>query len=159
MAKLVEGGVRLRDQLNVKYPKRDKRSDGWIGDAAHSQRASFHNADSDGWVHALDIDENFGKRGPWRNGRNAKKLTRQLVKYAASGLKGSDRVLHVVYSGQVASGTYKSSFWKFRGSGYGHWQHVHISFAPEAEQDGSVWPLPILAKNSEQRKRWTKALK
>ena len=81
------------------------------------------------------------------------------MKYAASGLKGSDRVLHVVYSGQVASGTYKSSFWKFRGSGYGHWQHVHISFTPAAEKDGSVWPLPILAKNSEQRKRWTKALK
>ena len=158
MAKLVEGGVRLRTQLNIKYPKRDKRSDGWIGDRAHSQRASFHNPDRYGWVHAIDIDENFGK-GKWRNGRNAKKLTRQITKYAASGLKGADRVLHVVYSGQVASGTYKSSFWKWRGKGYGHWEHIHVSFTPQAEKDGSVWPLPILAKNRKQRRRWAKNLK
>ena len=166
MAKLVKGGVRLRTQLNVKYPKRSKRSDGWIGDQAHADKAtakkrgSFHNPDSRGWVHALDIDENFGKRGPWRNGRNAKKLTKQLLAYAESGMDGSERLLHIVYNGQVASGTYKSKrlFWKFRGSGYGHWQHIHITFSKDAEQDGSVWPLPILAKDKKQRKRWEESL-
>jgi len=165
VAKLVKGGVRLRTQLNVKYPKRDKRSDGWIGDKAHADKASakkrgsFHNPDSRGWVHALDIDENFGKRGPWRNGRNAKKLTKQLLAYAQSDMDGSERLLHVVYNGKVASGTYKKYFWKFRGSGYGHWQHIHISFTRAAETDGSVWPLPILAKDKKQRKRWEESLK
>ena len=61
MAKLVLAGVTLRDQVNRRWPKRDKRSDGWIGDAAHSQRASFHNPDKRGLVFAIDIDENFGK--------------------------------------------------------------------------------------------------
>jgi hypothetical protein len=48
MAKLVAAGVTLRDQLNDRFPKRDKRSDGWIGDYAHSTRASLHNPDKDG---------------------------------------------------------------------------------------------------------------
>ena len=159
MARLVKGGVRLRTQINLTWPNRDKRSDGWVGDRAHKARKSDHNEDKNGWVHALDIDENFGKRGPWRNGRNAKKLTKELIAYAASNLKGADRVKYVVYNGKVASGTYKKYFWKFRGSGYGHWQHIHVSFTRAAETDGSVWPLPILAKDGKQRKRWAEALK
>ena len=82
-----------------------------------------------------------------------------MIAYAASNLKGADRVKYVVYNGKVASGTYKKYFWKFRGSGYGHWQHIHISFTRAAETDGSVWPLPILAKDGKQRKRWAEALK
>ena len=58
MSKLCAGGVRLRDQVNARFPKRDKRSDGWIGDAAHSERASMHNP-VDGVVFALDLDENM----------------------------------------------------------------------------------------------------
>jgi hypothetical protein len=151
--RLVEGGVTLRNQVNARFPGRDKSSDGWVGDSAHSNRASFHNPDKNGWVHALDIDENMGK-GKWRNGRNARALADQLVKYAASGLPGSDRVLHVVYEDQVASGTYKSSWWKWRGKGYGHTQHIHISFTSKAQRDGQIWPLPILAANRKQAKQW-----
>lgn len=158
-ARLVKGGVRLRDQINARFPGRDKSSDGWIGDAAHSQRASFHNPDSRGWVRALDIDENMGKAGVWRRGRSARKLADQLQAYAASGLPGSDRVLHIVYENQVSSGTYRSSWWKFRGSGYAHTQHIHVSFTKSAEQNGKVWPLPILTKNPIQKARWLRNLK
>ena len=157
MAKLVAGGVTLRDQINERFPDRDKSSDGWVGDAAHVGRASFHNPDKNGWVHALDIDENFGV-GKWRNGRNAKALADQLVAYAASGLPGANRVLHVVYEDQVASGSYKSSWWKFRGAGYAHFQHIHISFTDKAQKDGQVWPLPILGKTLKQRRAWAAAL-
>ena len=157
MAKLVEGGVTLRDQINERFPDRDKSSDGWVGDAAHVARASFHNPDKNGWVHALDIDENFGI-GKWRNGRNAKALADQLVAYAASGLPGANRVLHVVYEDQVASGSYKASWWKFRGKGYAHFQHIHISFTDKAQKDGQLWPLPILGKTLKQRRAWAAAL-
>ena len=157
-ARLVKGGVRLRDQINKRFPGRDKASDGWIGDTSHKDRFSYHNPDSRGWVHALDIDENMGKRGVWRRGKTARMLADQLNAYAASGLPGSDRLLHTVYEGQVASGTYKKTFWKFRGSGYSHFQHIHVTFAPSAEKNGKVWPLPILTRNPVKKLRWRKAL-
>jgi hypothetical protein len=159
MAKLVAGGVTLRDQLDARFPGRDKSSDGWIGDAAHAARgnASQHNPDKNGWVKALDVDANFGV-GKWRNGRNAQALADQIVAYAASGLPGANRVLNVVFNDQVASGTYKASWWKFRGKGYSHFQHVHISFTAKAEKDGQPWPLPILGKTLKQRRAWAKQL-
>lgn len=159
MAKLVAGGVTLRDQLDERFPGRDKSSDGWIGDASHAARgkASDHNADKNGWVHAIDITESFGK-GRWGNGRNAQALADQVLAYARSGLPGSDRVKYVVYENAIASGTYKSVWFKWRKGSWGHEQHVHISFNASAEKDGQVWPLPILGKTLKQRRAWAAAL-
>lgn len=157
MAKLVPAGVTLRDQLNRRFPKRDYRSDGWIGDSAHAARKSDHNPDKNGWVHAIDIDENFGK-GSWRNGRAAMRFANELVAYAASGLPGSKRVKYVVYENRIASGTYKSTWWKWRGKGYGHTAHVHVSFTAAAQKDGQLFPLPILAPTVKLRREWAKNL-
>ena len=157
MAKLVEGGVTLRDQLNARFSDRHKRSDGWIGDSAHSARKSDHNPDKRGWVHALDIDENFGK-GKWRNGRNAQALADQILAYARSGLPGADRVKYVVYENAIASGTYKATWFKWRKGNWGHEAHVHVSFTASAEKDGQLWPLPILSKTLKQRRAWAAAL-
>ena len=157
MAKLVEGGVTLRDQLNARFSDRHKRSDGWIGDSAHLARKSDHNPDKRGWVHALDIDENFGK-GKWRNGRNAQALADQILAYARSGLPGADRVKYVVYENAIASGTYKATWFKWRKGNWGHEAHVHVSFTASAEKDGQLWPLPILGKTLKQRRAWAAAL-
>ena len=158
MARLCAGGVRLRSQIDSKWPKRDKRSDGWIGDPAHAARVSDHNPDRYGIVHAIDIDENLGE-GTWRNGKAAQRLADQLVAYAASGLPGSDRIAHVVYEDKVASGTYRSSWWKWRGKGYGHTAHIHVSFTNAADHDGRIFPLPILGENPSMMKRWAAALR
>lgn len=157
MAKLVAAGVTLRDQINRRFPNRDKRSDGWIGDAAHSARKSDHNPDRNGWVHALDIDENMG-RGRWRNGRAAMRLADQLRQYAASGLPGSERVKYIVYEGKLSSGTYKNRWWQWRPGNWGHYQHIHVSFTAAAQKDGSLFPLPILAVNRKQKKDWSQLL-
>lgn len=157
MARLCAAGVTLRKQLDLKFPKRDRRSDGWIGDKAHAARKSDHNPDAKGVVYALDIDENFGK-GTWRNGKAAQRLADQLVRYAASGLPGAERVKYVVYEDRIASGTYKASWWKWRGKAYGHTQHIHVSFTAAADKDGRVFPLPVLASNRELMKRWAKDL-
>jgi hypothetical protein len=141
MARLVAGGVTLRNQINRRWPKRDKRSDGWIGDKAHQARKSDHNPDDRGWVHALDIDADL--LGPGKGHAAAQRLANQLVLYAASDLPGSDRIKYIVFNDQIASGTYPKSRWTWRGKGYGHFGHIHVSFTAGAEKNGTKYPLPI----------------
>ncbi len=136
---LVEAGVTLRDQVNARWVKRDKASDGSVGDADHADRESDHNPDGDGWVHAIDIDEDL--RGSKHDNRW---LADQLIAYARTRRSGSNRLKNIVYEDQVASGTYADTYWTFRGSGYGHTHHLHISFTSAAEQGGQDFDIPIL---------------
>jgi hypothetical protein len=140
MARLVAGGVTLRNQVNKRWPKRDKRSDGWIGDKAHAGRQSDHNPDARGLVHALDIDADLDPKDPGA----AQRLANQIVAYASSGIPGANRIKYVVFNDQIASGTYANSMWKWRGSGYGHLRHIHVSFSTKGENNAQTFPLPIL---------------
>jgi hypothetical protein len=56
MSKLSKSAFTLRAQINAKWPKRDKSSDGWIGDVRHQAKPSDHNPDAQGWVRAIDVD-------------------------------------------------------------------------------------------------------
>ncbi len=140
MARLVAGGVTLRNQINKRWPKRDKRSDGWIGDKAHVSRHSDHNPDARGLVHALDIDKDLDPKDLGA----AQRLANQIVAYASSGIPGANRIKYVVFNDQIASGTYPTSMWKWRGSGYGHMHHIHVSFSTKGENNAQTFPLPIL---------------
>ena len=156
VAKLCKGGVTLRDQINRRWPNRQKDSDGWIGDEAHSLRISDHNPSGVGQiVRAIDVDENLGSMS---NGGTARLLTNQLLDYAASGLPGSNRLKYVVYENRIASGTYKKKFWSWRKGTWGHTAHVHISFTSYADRDGTIYPLPILARSPLTKARWTRDL-
>ena len=157
MARLCKGGERLRDQVDKRWPKRSKRSDGWIGDSAHAARKSDHNPNKAGIVHAIDITENLGK-GKNRNGRSARRLANELLEYAASGLPGSNRLKYVVYENRIASGTYKRSFWAWRSGSWGHEAHIHVSFTSKADRDGTAYPLPILTRSPALKRRRRKAL-
>ena len=157
MARLCKGGVTLRDQVDRKWRKRDKRSDGWIGDRAHASRVSDHNPNKAGVVHAIDIDENMGK-GRNRNGRTARRLANQILDYAASGLAGASRLKYVVYENRIASGTYRKTFWSWRHGNWGHEAHIHVSFTSAADRDGSVFPLPILTRSPLKKARWRRDL-
>jgi hypothetical protein len=70
--KLAAAAVTLRDQVNKRYPKRDRASDGTIGNLAHRRRISDHNPDKTGYVMALDLDE---------DGWPAHKFADQLIEY------------------------------------------------------------------------------
>ena len=160
---LCKGGKRLVNQVNYRFPNRDKGMDGAKGDARHAARKSDHNPNKAGIVHAIDIDENMGKKGKNRNGRTARRLTNELLEYAASGLPGSNRLKYVVYENRIASGTYKRSFWTWRKGSWGHTGHIHVSFTSKADRDGTAYPLPILAKSpmvkARRRRALNKALK
>lgn len=146
MAKLCAAGETLRDQVNKRWVSRDKASDGWIGDAAHASRdgwgtngkGSYHNQDPRGIVHAIDLDEDFLGKG--KGQKVAMQFAEELAAYCREG-KDNGRIAHIVYEGQVASAT--SDNWHFRGSGYSHFQHIHISFTNKADSDGSKFQLPI----------------
>lgn len=139
MAELCAGGAALRDQVNKRFPKRDKTSDGWIGDTAHAERKSDHNPDSKGIVHAWDLDQDFGAPG------DPETFCTQLLAYARAGKDGG-RLKYVIYEGRIASGTYADKFWKWRpyDGANAHTKHIHLSFTNRADRDGSPWRLPIL---------------
>ena len=140
MARLVAGGVTLRNQINKRWPKRDKRSDGWIGDKAHAGRQSDHNPDARGLVHALDIDADLDPKDPGA----AQRLANQIVAYAASGIPGANRIKYVVFRNAISSGTYANSMWTWRKGNYGHEHHIHVSFSTKGENNAQTYPLPIL---------------
>ena len=157
--RLAPGANRLRQQIDQRWPNRDRRSDGWIGDRAHAARVSDHNPDPrTGIVHAIDIDENLGA-GRWRNGRQARILADELLDYAASGLPGSNRVKYVVYENRIGSGTYRSKWWTWRPGNWGHTAHIHVSFTAAADTDDRPWPLPSLTRDRAQARRWRAALR
>jgi hypothetical protein len=143
--RLVAAGVTLRRQVDQAFPKRDRRSDGWIGDKAHQARQSDHNPDARGWVHALDIDADlYGPKRPGVGRDTAWVLAEQLREYARRKRPGSERLKYIVYRDQICSGTYPSTFWTWRGKGYGHMSHIHVSFTAAAEDNGLMFPIPIL---------------
>lgn len=129
----------LRNELNTKYPKRDKASDGWIGDAAHSARISDHNPDynSGGVVRAIDVD---------KDGIDVDELLNAVIY--------DPRVSYVIWNGRIWGG---SRWRKYEGSNQ-HTKHIHISIkhTAAAERAGS-WgissgskPKPSTPKVSKQ---------
>lgn len=139
MAKLVAGGETLRRQVDKRWPNRDKRSDGWIGDADHQDRVSDHNPDSKGVVHAIDIDEDL--RGSDNDNRW---FADQLIAYARGKNPGWVRLKYVVYENQISSGTYAAQNWTWRNGDYGHEIHMHVSFTTIGESDPAEFQIPIL---------------
>jgi putative peptidoglycan binding protein len=89
----------LRDQMNVRFPNRDKSSDGSIGDTSHAARASSHNPDLTGSpeyrdgdakdeVRARDFDADLRDS----NGVTMERVVQHLVEMARAG-----RLPHLEY--------------------------------------------------------------
>jgi uncharacterized protein YgiM (DUF1202 family) len=127
----------LRAQVNARWPKRSKSSDGTIGDAAHSARRSDHNPNAAGVVCALDITHDP------THGPNARKLAEALV------ASRDPRIKYLISNAQMClsypANGYPSWTWRPY-SGNAHRQHMHISVQPErARYDSTLaWNLDAL---------------
>jgi hypothetical protein len=129
----------LRAQVNKQYPGRSKASDGTIGDAAHSSRASDHNPHvkdgATGVVTALDLTHDP------KNGVDIQALANALVASKDS------RIKYIICNGRIVSGSgQKSPAWQWRPytGKNAHAKHVHISVksAKSSYDDTSAWALP-----------------
>jgi hypothetical protein len=132
---LCKAGQQLREQIDDAFPDRDRKSDGWIGDAAHSNRKSDHNPDpSNGIVRAIDVDKDFDSRPS-----TGAYLADQIRECA----KKDKRISYVIYAGKIASA---KSLWLWRTySGVNsHHAHIHISFSKKGDQNGSWFDIPML---------------
>lgn len=136
----------LLGEINQRWPGRDKRSDGALGDAAHSARVSDHNPDYSapgarrGVVRARDID---------KDGIDLQELLDELRRECRDA---TPRVAYVIYNGQmmrsyrktIAGRTYEPGEWSPYDGPNPHIGHVHVSInhTAAAEADTSPWFTP-----------------
>lgn len=124
-ARLAPALIDLRAEVDARWPRRDKRSDGWIGDSAHAARKSDHNPDGAGYVRAIDVDV---------DGIDAAWLVEHLRQLGAAGdrrLRGG----YLILNGRIA-GTHTGWRWRAYGGSNPHRTHAHVS-AGDARADYS----------------------
>jgi hypothetical protein len=99
----------LFNEVNAAYPKRDRKTDGWLGDPAHQARVSQHNPDDKGIVRAIDVD---------KDGIDVKALLKAAI--------GHPAVWYVIHNGVIWSRTHGWKPRRYIGAN-AHEGHVHIS--------------------------------
>jgi peptidoglycan hydrolase-like protein with peptidoglycan-binding domain len=123
MAVLAANLAMLRREIDARWPKRDKRTDGWIGDADHQARKSDHNPDKNDVVHAIDVD---------KDGIDPDLLVRQAIRHPT--------VQYVIFNHTIWSRRHGFKSQKYTGPNP-HTEHVHISgrYGGEFENSHAVW--------------------
>lgn len=112
----------LRDEIKKRWPGRDTRSDGALGDQAHAARKSDHNPNSAGVVRARDFDED-GMDAPW--------VVEHLRLLGALGDRRLVPEGYIIYEGHITgAGSVQSKRWnswrRYTGSNP-HDKHFHVS--------------------------------
>jgi hypothetical protein len=138
--------VTLRSEFNALAPRRDKSSDGSIGDTAHSQSSSDHNpdetgstpsedADSINEVHAIDVDKDLR-----RSGWTMQKAVEIIVVRHRQGRDA--RLQNVIYNGRIWSRSWGWTARRYTGAN-AHTQHAHFSarYTTAQERDTRSWGL------------------
>lgn len=140
-----KASITLADEMNARWPKRDRESDGTIGDAAHASRQSDHNPwviDAGiGVVRARDVDEDLD--GNKSNGYlDAKVLFEHLLALARAGDDRLNGGGYLIYEGRIYS---EKNNWQGREhtGPNAHAHHLHISFSRNKAGYDSTAPWGI----------------
>ncbi|SCF18247.1 Peptidoglycan-binding (PGRP) domain of peptidoglycan hydrolases-containing protein [Micromonospora viridifaciens] len=116
----------LREEINARWPHRDKASDGWIGDAAHQARKSDHNPDGDDRsVNAADFDI---------DGIDPLLVVRQCIAHPSTQ--------YVIYNRTIWSRTRSFRPARYTGSNP-HTKHLHVSVSHSRVLEDSLRPWGI----------------
>jgi Putative peptidoglycan binding domain len=122
---------RLKRELDLRWPERDRRTDGMIGDAAHCPGTSDHCPNSAQVVRAFDIDAD-GIRTAW-----VAEHLRQL------GEQGDPRLNdggYVIFNRRIASEVGQWRWREYTGENP-HTDHIHVSVSQKASgyDKGGPW--------------------
>lgn len=109
-------------EIDAVWPNRDRRTDGWIGDAAHQARESDHNPDSRGIVHAIDID---------RDGIDPKYVVEQCI-------SENRPTQYVIYNRTIWSRTKDFKPRAYTGDNP-HTDHIHVSIQYGTHWESADW--------------------
>lgn len=131
MAYLVNSMVRLRAEIDGRWPHRQRRAEGWYTDPR--VRYSYgHNPDAKGAVHAIDIDR-VGVDPMW--------IIRHIY-------VGGHVLWYIIYNRTLYSRTYGGVPQPYHGSNP-HTDHLHIECYrdPHAENYSGPWNIWALTSN------------
>ena len=138
---LCKAGQQLREQFDDSFPDRDRRSDGWLGDARHQSRVSDHNPDAKtGLVRAIDIDRDV-------SGIAKPDIMPDIVDQIRIAAKNGDkRISYIIFDGKIASSK-QSWRWRTYDGINKHNHHCHVSFTKQGDEDSSFFNIPMLGGN------------
>ncbi len=123
----------LRSEVDARWPRRDRRSDGTIGDAAHSSRYSDHNPNAAGVVCAIDITHDP------KGGVGAGKLAEL---FRARSLEGDRRVKYVIWDRKIFNPSI-NHHWRHYSGVNPHTQHVHLSVHGPYDNTADWFDTPL----------------
>lgn len=126
MATLAPSLRNLFNEIDAAWPNRDRRTDGWIGDAAHQARQSDHNPDSRGIVHAIDVD---------KDGIDPMYVVEQCI-------SENRPTEYVIWNRQIWSRTRDFAPRPYTGSNP-HTDHIHVSIRYGTAWEAATWSWGI----------------